>query len=94
MPSAVWGRIQTLYVTEVLDMMAGLTQEELGNFLHDEIVDPYLLASCGVNLDREVVSWAPICQAALLLESLRLSDCQTLLESLLMHIRPYLTWPG
>ena len=57
-------------------MMAGLTQEELGNFLQDEIFDPYLLASCGVNLDREVVSWAPICQAALLLESLRLSDCQ------------------
>ena len=81
MPSAVWRRIQTFYLTEVLDMMAGLTQEELGNFLQDEIFDPYLLASCGVNLDREVVSWAPICQAALLLESLRLSDCQI--------VRPY-----
>ena len=33
-------------------MMAGLTKMELGNFLHDEIFDPYLLASCGVNLDR------------------------------------------
>ena len=33
-------------------MMAGLTQEELGNFLQDEIFDPYLRASCGVNLDR------------------------------------------
>ena len=27
-------------------MMAGLTQEELGNFLQDEIFDPHLLASC------------------------------------------------
>ena len=52
LPSAVWRRIQTLYFTEVLDMMAGLTQEELGNFLQDEIFDPYLRASCGVNLDR------------------------------------------
>ena len=76
LPTAVWSGIQTIYVTKVPDMMAGLTQEELGNFLQDEIFDPYLLASCGVNLDREVVSWAPICQAALLLESLRLSDCQ------------------
>ena len=33
-------------------MMAGLTQEELGNFLQDEIIVPYLLASCGVNLDK------------------------------------------
>ena len=32
-------------------MMAGLTQEELGNFLQDEIFVPYLLATCGVNLD-------------------------------------------
>ena len=52
LPSAVWRRIQTLYFTEVLDMMAGLTQKELGNFLQGEIFDPYLLASCGVNLDR------------------------------------------
>ena len=33
-------------------VMAGLTQKELGNFLQDEIFDPHLLASCGVNLDR------------------------------------------
>ena len=56
-------------------MMAGLTQEELGNFLQDEIFDPSLPPVVSI-LIGEVVSWAPICQAALLLESLRLSHCQ------------------
>ena len=78
-------------------MMAGLTQEELGNFLQDEIFDPHLLASCGVNLDRgggQLGSNMSSSTATGKFEIVRLSDCQTLLESLLMHIRPYLTWPG
>ena len=97
MPTAVWRRIQTLYVTKVLDMMAGLTIEELGNFLQDEIFVPYLLASCGVNLDKgggQLGSNMSSSTATGKFEIVRLSDCQTLLESLLMHIRPYLTWPG
>ena len=75
-PSAVWRRIQTFYLTEVLDMMAGMTQKELGTFCRMRSLIPTSLPPVVSILIGEVVSWAPICQAALLLESLRLSDCQ------------------
>ena len=81
LPSAVWRRIQTLYFTEVLDMMAGLTQKELGTFCRMRSLIPTSVPPVVSILIGEVVSWAPICQAALLLESLRLSDCQI--------VRPY-----
>ena len=76
LPSAVWRRIQTLYFTEVLDMMAGMTQKELGTFCRMRSLIPTSVPPVVSILIGEVVSWAPICQAALLLESLRLSDCQ------------------
>ena len=63
----------------VLDMMAGPTQKELGHFLQDEIFDPYLRASCGVNLDRgggQLGSNMSSSTATGKFEIVRLSDCQ------------------
>ena len=57
-------------------MMAGLTQKELGTFCRMRSLIPTSVPPVVSILIGEVVSWAPICQAALLLESLRLSDCQ------------------
>ena len=56
----------------------------IGNFLQDEIFDPYLRASCGVNLDRgggQLGSNMSSSTATGKFEIVRLSDCQIVRHS-------------